>query len=212
MHTKAVAGGLLAVIVGGAAFFLWPSEASRVRARVLAAAAAISGRPGEGDVDRLARLAGLAKTLSRDIVVEAEPGGPAIRGREAVAALATQLATAGEDGTIRYWSATDGSAAGPPVAAQGGAIERFVCSQDGVRLASSGDDGRFLLWQVGAAHPNAEPLEANDYGWQPMAFNQDGSRLAFVTNNLGNHLANLGEDGRLTLAERHLIRDLIKVT
>ena len=53
----------------------------------------------------------------------------------------TQLATAGEDGTIRYWSATDGSAAGPPVAAQEGAIERFVCSQDGMRLASSGDDG-----------------------------------------------------------------------
>ena len=61
MRVKAVAGGLLAVIAGGAAFFLWPSEASRVRARVLAAADAISARPGEGDFDRLARLAGLAK-------------------------------------------------------------------------------------------------------------------------------------------------------
>ncbi len=91
MRARAVAGGLLAVIVGGAAFFLWPSEASRVRARVVAAADAISGASGEGDFDRLARLAGLAKALSPDIVVEAEPGGPAVRGREAVAALASQL-------------------------------------------------------------------------------------------------------------------------
>ena len=95
MQARAVAGGLLAVIVGGAAFVLWPSEASRVRARVVAAAEAISARPGEGDFDWLARLAGLAKALSPDIVVEAGPGGPAIRGREAVAALATQLSTAG---------------------------------------------------------------------------------------------------------------------
>ncbi len=64
MQAKAVAGGLLAVIVGVAAFVLWPSEASRVRARVVAAADAVSARPGEGDIDRLARLAGLAKTLS----------------------------------------------------------------------------------------------------------------------------------------------------
>ena len=95
MRAKALAGGLLAVVVGGATFFLWPSEASRVRARVLAAADAISARQGEGDFDRLARLTGLAKTLSPDVVVETEPGGPAIAGREAVAGLATQLATGG---------------------------------------------------------------------------------------------------------------------
>ena len=94
MQARAVAGGLLAVIAGGAAFFLWPSEASRVRARVIATADAISARPGEGDFDRLARLTGLAKALSPDIVVETERGGPAVRGRESVAALATQLSTA----------------------------------------------------------------------------------------------------------------------
>ena len=95
MRARAVAGALLAVIVGGATFLLWPTESSRVRARVVAAADAVSARPGEGDFDRLARLAGLAKMLARDIVIEAEPGGPAIHGREAVAALATQLSTAG---------------------------------------------------------------------------------------------------------------------
>ena len=60
MHARAVAGGMLAVIVGGTAFLRWPSEASGVRARVTAAAEALSGRAGEGDIDRLARLAGFA--------------------------------------------------------------------------------------------------------------------------------------------------------
>ena len=95
MRARVVAGGLLGATVGGAAFLLWPSDASRVRARVVEAAEAISARQGEGDFDRLARLAGLAKTLSPGVVVEAEPGGPAIRGRESVAALATQLSSAG---------------------------------------------------------------------------------------------------------------------
>jgi hypothetical protein len=95
MRAKALAGGLLAMVVCGTAFVLWPSEASRVRARVVAAADAISARQGEGDFDRLARLTGLAKTLSPDVVIETGPGGSAIAGREAVAALATQLSTAG---------------------------------------------------------------------------------------------------------------------
>ena len=95
MHARAVAGGVLAVIVGGTAFLRWPSEASRVRARVTAAAEALSGRAGEGDVDRLARLAGFAKGLAPDVVIEAEPGGPSVRGREAVAAVASQFAAAG---------------------------------------------------------------------------------------------------------------------
>jgi hypothetical protein len=95
MRTKAVVGGALGMIVAGAAFVFWPSEASRVRARVMAAADAVSARQGEGDFDRLARLTGLAKTLSPDVVVDPDAGGPGIRGREAVAALATQLSAAG---------------------------------------------------------------------------------------------------------------------
>jgi hypothetical protein len=95
MQARAIAGGLLAVCVGGAAFLLWPSEASRVRARVVAAADAVSPRPGEGDIDRLARLTGLAKALSPDLVVEAEAGGPSIQGRGAVVGLASQLSASG---------------------------------------------------------------------------------------------------------------------
>jgi hypothetical protein len=95
MQAKAVAGGLLAAALAATACFLWPSEASRVRALVTGAADAVSTRPGEGDLDRLVRLGGLAKALSPDVVVETGPGGPAIRGREAVAALAGQLSSAG---------------------------------------------------------------------------------------------------------------------
>ena len=84
------------MIVGGAAFLLWPSEASRVRARVVEAADGDLGASGR----RGLRSAGAShrsgeNAVAPDVVVEAEPGGPAIRGREAVAALATQLSTAG---------------------------------------------------------------------------------------------------------------------
>jgi hypothetical protein len=164
MQTKALAGGLLAVIAGGAAFFLWPSEASRVRTRVIAAADALSARPGEGDFDRLARLTGLAKALSPDVVVEAEPGGPAIRGREAVAALATRLSTAGgpqrvelsdvevtlDDGSLH--AVVTAIAHVTSAAADGGQAGRVATGFDGdvirVELART-DDG----WLITRASP-----------------------------------------------------------
>jgi hypothetical protein len=94
MPVRTVGGALVLLLVGAAAYLFWPSEARRVRARVLATAAALSSRPGEGDIDRLARLAGLAKGLAPDVVIEAEPGGPSVRGREAVATVASQFAGA----------------------------------------------------------------------------------------------------------------------
>jgi hypothetical protein len=92
--------GLVAILAAVTAYVLWRNEARVVRGRVDAAAAAVSSRAGEGDLDRLARLAGLGKLLTPDVVVEAEPGGPAIRGRDAVVGLASQLAAAGGPQTI----------------------------------------------------------------------------------------------------------------
>ena len=92
--------GVVAIVTAVAAYVLWHDEARVVRARVNAAAAAVSTRAGEGDLDRLARLAGLGKLLAPDVVVEAEPGGAAIRGRDAVVGLASQLAAAGGPQTI----------------------------------------------------------------------------------------------------------------
>ncbi|MEO5819316.1 MAG: nuclear transport factor 2 family protein [Vicinamibacteraceae bacterium] len=95
MRLKLAALGALVVVAGLAMVFLVGSEESRVRARVTAAAEALSGRAGEGDLDRLARLAGFAKGLAPDVEVETGPGGPSIRGRDAVAAVASQLAAGG---------------------------------------------------------------------------------------------------------------------
>ena len=76
-------------------WWLQGREARRVRAVVDAAAAALTAPPGEPDMQRLLRVAGLGKRLAPDVVVEAEAGGPAIRGREAVAGLAAQLSGIG---------------------------------------------------------------------------------------------------------------------
>ena len=84
----------LAVCIALVAFGVytrWRDEARAVRRCVQEAAEAMSSRPGEAEIERMARLAGLAKRLARDVVVEAEAGGPAVRGREAVAGLASRL-------------------------------------------------------------------------------------------------------------------------
>ena len=85
-----------AVAIAVAVYVLRADEARAVRGRVQAAAEALSPAAGEADLNRLTRLAGFAKLLATDVVVEAQAGGPAIHGREAVAGLAAQLsATAG---------------------------------------------------------------------------------------------------------------------
>jgi hypothetical protein len=89
---------LLAPVIGLAGlsiFGLWPSDARVVRGRVKAAAEAVSARPGEADIERLARIAGLSKLLAPDILVEEHPGGPAVRGRDTVVAVVGRLSAAG---------------------------------------------------------------------------------------------------------------------
>ena len=98
----------------------------------------------------------------------------------------TGLATAGDDGTIRYWDVSDGTAVGQAVAAHESAVRRLVCDPDGTHLASSGEDGRVLLWRVGGTTPEAELLAVDDQGWlegwwRELAFSPDGSRLAFTS-------------------------------
>ena len=91
---------IVAIAATAAIYRYWRDEARIVRGRVDAAATAVSSRAGEGDLDRLARLASLGKLLTPDVVLEAEPGGLAIRGRDAIVALASQVAAAGGPQTI----------------------------------------------------------------------------------------------------------------
>jgi hypothetical protein len=90
MRRIALAGLALTAVVAVA--WLWPTDARRIRATLEAAAEAASAPAGEGDLQKVARVAGLAKRLAPDVVVDAGPDGPAVRGRETVVAVASRLA------------------------------------------------------------------------------------------------------------------------
>jgi ketosteroid isomerase-like protein len=92
---RRIALGLAAVVAALSAFILWPTDARAIRQTLAAAADAVSVPAGEGDLQRVARAAGLARRLARDIVVEVGPDGPSIHGRDTVAALASRLRSAG---------------------------------------------------------------------------------------------------------------------
>ena len=92
MRLKAVAAVAIGAAVAAGVIY-WRDDARRVRAVVTDAADALSAQPGEGDVGRLARVAGFANRLAPDVVVEAGADGPQLTGKEAVAALASRLAT-----------------------------------------------------------------------------------------------------------------------
>jgi hypothetical protein len=85
------AAGALAL----AAFLVWPTDARAIRQRLSAAADAVSVPAGEGDLQRVARAAGLRKSLAPDVVVEAGPDGPSVRGRDTLVALASRLGSPG---------------------------------------------------------------------------------------------------------------------
>lgn len=84
-----------AVAVAAAALFFWPTDARAIRQTLAAATDAVSVPAGEGDLQRVARAASLAKRLAGDVVVEAGPEGPSIHGRDTVVGLASRLSIAG---------------------------------------------------------------------------------------------------------------------
>lgn len=92
---RRVALGAAAVALAAAALIFWPTDARAVRQTLAAAADAVSVPAGEGDFQRVARAASLAKRLAKDVVVQAGPEGPSIHGRDTVVGLAALLRTAG---------------------------------------------------------------------------------------------------------------------
>jgi hypothetical protein len=84
---------LVLIVIAGAAWWLWPTDARRVRARLTSLAGSVSVPAGESDLQRLARIASLGGGLAPDVVVEAGEDGVAVRGREAVIGLASRLGT-----------------------------------------------------------------------------------------------------------------------
>jgi hypothetical protein len=88
----------LAVAASGvilAALYFWPTDARAILRTLSRAADAVSSPAGEGDLQRVARAASLAKCLTTDVVLETGPDGPSVRGRETVVGLVTRLRPAG---------------------------------------------------------------------------------------------------------------------
>ncbi len=79
-----VAGVAAAVALG---WWLFPSNARRIRTRFYALATLVSIPPVEQDLERLARARRFGSMLAGDIAVTFDDGGPAVNGRDALVLL-----------------------------------------------------------------------------------------------------------------------------
>ena len=105
------------------------------------------------------------------------------------------LASAGKDGTIRFWDGATGDAAGA-LAAHAKAVYAIGFSPDGLRLASASEDGKAILWVRESLAPDAtwrtvrtldvpvESLLRRPGARHAVAFSPDGTRLATASHAL----------------------------
>lgn len=77
--------------MAGLGWWLYPTDARRVRAASLELAQVVSVPAQEPEIARVARLAGLARHVAADIVVEAEGVEARVEGRDQVTAMAGRL-------------------------------------------------------------------------------------------------------------------------
>lgn len=86
-------GGAAAAVVVGAWLvwgWLFPSDEARIRAVLDRVADAVGAGAAEGEIARLARVAGLRQDFHPDLIVDAGPPFSNLRGREAVVAAAAR--------------------------------------------------------------------------------------------------------------------------
>lgn len=93
MWRALAAGAAIAALV--AVWWLWPTDARRIRARLAALASAVSVTAGEPDLERVTRLAALSRGLTPDVSLDPGDGTGGLRGREAVVALVSRLGAIG---------------------------------------------------------------------------------------------------------------------
>lgn len=81
---------VVVVLVLALAWWLLPSEADRVRARIRTMAHALSSAPDQTDLERMTRVATITSGLAPDVVVELNDERR-LKGRDAVLGFARQL-------------------------------------------------------------------------------------------------------------------------
>jgi hypothetical protein len=87
----ALAGLALILVI----WWLFPTDARRVRAACRDLAQLLTVPPNEPDVARLGRIARLGRSLDPDIVIETDTPGERIEGRDLVLGLVARVAPAG---------------------------------------------------------------------------------------------------------------------
>ncbi|MGC7096361.1 hypothetical protein ACPZ19_16925 [Amycolatopsis lurida] len=85
-----------------------------------------------------------------------------------------QLATGGDDGTVRLW---DPAATEPRVLTAPGRVLSLAFDPGGQRLAVGGDDRAIRIWPVGTPG-DPEVLTGHTHHVKALVFSHDGSRLA----------------------------------
>ncbi len=85
------------------------------------------------------------------------------------------LASAGADGTVRFWDVTEWQA--DPVPRHTWAVYTLAHAPDGKTLASAGEDGTVWLWDPTSGRPRKH-LHGRDVGIQVVAFSRDSKLLA----------------------------------
>jgi hypothetical protein len=154
MRRAVLAGCAIAVALG--AVVLWPTDARAIRQRLAAAAETVSAAPGESDLQQIARAASLTKHLTTDVIVDAGPDGPTVRGRDTLVAMASRLGSPGAVAVsiavaeLTIDQAAASATAGVLLRVEGGGPE--VGSFDGteLRIELARADGTWLIARVTA--------------------------------------------------------------
>lgn len=88
------------------------------------------------------------------------------------------LASAGWDGTIRFWDGRSGRPRGRPLRARQGRLTSIAFSPDDRWIASGARDGTLRLWDVRSGRPHGEPLLGHKNAVNAVVFSPDGRLLA----------------------------------
>ena len=72
------------------------------------------------------------------------------------------MASASQDGTIRFWSTAKGVAIGEPLRVHAGAVKTVAFSPDGKCVMSGSADGTVRFWSANTFRAISEPLTGHD--------------------------------------------------